>query len=661
MRALPGWWTTLAFAFVTLLAAHGGTALAATCAVVPGASEFAIEDVGKVVFEELATDRAADAIRFGGGVCLEVAGQTLTIRAEVLDVSGLGVAPVVSASMATVRAGPWVLGADELRATAEAVTLTRATLSGEGLVGLADVLELSIADGVFQAQRLVVATPTLRLDMGVGRFDGREIHGERLVLSTCDCAPGDASLRLEGLSGVYDLDTNMLRLEQGALVAFGMRFAVEGTIALDEDILAEFTPPLALERDQRRGWLLQLVEQTQGGVRLSADWAFSDERPPRARSLLSASEGATHVTLRLTSGSAEVLTATSLPLGAGFTLGLTQRLSGGTEEPVQDAALRLSYGPDRALPALPAGSIAARAEGTLALSAQQLGGITRASPRAVAAARLDAASPPSELGVLRVRTELGVSGYATLPGEQLWWSVNPRYDLRRPSASVSMSHLYRDVLGSSPFDEEVDEVLPRQRSEVTLALHPQHERWRASLAARYDWLPDAGRPGRSVGLERLRLDARVIALEAAGAAPELAFAGALELAGWLDPRANRDGFARLSADVSWPRRKLELGLAAEVALLPDQVGLRELTIGGSFPLTWSERELEVRPYLALDVWPTLAGDGWPLLRGHGLGLLWRSPYGTLDAAYRSEPDGSFTSALAIRVEPREPRLQDLRR
>lgn len=645
---------------LVLAAVAAGAAWADTCAVVPGASEFTIADVGRVVFEELRTDRAADAVLFGGGVCLEVAGERITVRAERLDVRDLGTAPRVTGAAAEVRSGPWLLGAEALEATGERVRLERATLVGEGLVGLAERLDLLVADGVLRAERVSVATPSLRLDLRAARFDGVRLEGEDVVLSTCDCPPAQAGVRLEGRGVRYALASGVVELEHGTLLLETVPVPLPPLLTLSEALLADLRAPLTLSRDERRGWLLELVERSAEGGRVRADVALEDIEPPRARVYLSARDGPADVALVLTSGGADVRVGAAFELGREVELRLSQRFAGGLAERVQDAALRLSFGPDRALAAVPAGGFGTYAEGTAALSAQQFGRRTVATPRVGGLVRFDAASPAAALGVLRLRAEAGATGYAVMPGGQQWLDLTSRWDARFGLARVAASHAYRAVWGTSPFDDEVDAVAARHLSALQLALRPDGGVWRADVEVRYDWRPDATRPAPHRGLERLRADARWRFDGLAGTAVATTLTTTVDAAGWLDPRAERDAFARFGVDVAWPDSRVEVGIGVTFSLLRDAPGLRSLSVAGSAPLRPGGSSVEVRPYLALDVWPTLRGAGWPIVRGHGLGVLWESRYGTLDLAYRSEPDGSVTSSLAFRIEAREPRLEDLR-
>ena len=648
-------------ALLALLAWFGSTALAETCAVVPGASEFTIEDVGRVVFEELSTDRAADSVRFGGGVCLEVAGQRITIRAQALEVVGLSSRPVVIGEGADVRSGPWLLGASRLWASAAGVRLEVATLQGDGVVGLADVLELRVADGVLTGTALMVATPSLRVDMAEGSFDGLALSGTDVTVSTCDCPPQQAGLRLEGRAARYALDTGVLELEHGALVVSGVRLALPALVTLSEAALERVRLPFALVRDERRGWLVELVERVEDGARVRGDVALSDLRPPRVRASIVAADDQASLALSLTSGGLAVRTALVRPLSEDVTLTFSQRLTGGLADPLQDAAIALRYGPDQALAELAPGATALSLTTALGLTAQRRDGVEVASARALAALRLDVASERTSVGTLRVRTEAGTSSYAAFPDRQSWWGLAPRWEVRLPRLSVTLIHVYRGVAGRSPFDDEVDLMEPRQRTSLQVGTRADDGGWRLDLEVRFDWLADARRPGQRVGVERLRLVGRTAALAATEGGPTLAWSGTLELAGLVDPRVDRDAFARLGVRAVWPDAAPELGLETTLGLVPGALELREVTLAAGLPLRWREPAIELRPYLAFDVWPTLRGEAWPVLRAHGLALVWESRYGTLDVSYRSESDGSATSAFAFRVEVREPQLEDLQR
>jgi hypothetical protein len=356
----------------------------------------------------------------------------------------------------------------------------------------------------------------------------------------------------------------------------------------------------------------------------------------------------------------DVRTSAVLPLAGAWSLRLSQRVAGGAAFGVQDASVALRRGVDRTLQRVAPGADASLLDAGIALSAERRDGVEVASPRAWASARYDAAMGSGPLGTLRVRFEGGVTGAATPSSGQTWWGVTPRWDVRVGSLELTLSHAYRGVVGSTPFGTDVDRVTPRQLS--TLALRVRDAPVRADLDVRYDWRADPRRPGRAIGLERARAAVSATVIEAsAGTGVRVAARATVELAGVLDPRPGRDAFARVGVEATWPDAAPEVALDATLGLVAGSVALRDLTLAVGTPLRFDERGVTLRPYLALDVWPSLRGAGWPALRGHGLALTWETPYGVVDAGYRSLPDGSATSSVGFRVPLRTPSLDDLRR
>lgn len=645
---------------VVLVLVLPGAAWAETCLSVPGASELTVADLGRVVFQELSTDRAADAARFAGGVCIEIAGERATIRADAIDVSDLTTDPSVRALGAVVIADGWRFQAESLEADARTVRLRAASLEGDGFVAVARELVLDVASATATGTDLMAATSWARLDIGEATLDDEAVVGSGVVLSTCDCPPSEAGLRLESARARVPLHGGVVELFDGTLVVGAVRVPLGARFEVDPSAAAAFRPPLGLEVDERRGWLLTLLERSVGGGRLAADLALEEAASPRWRVLLGAEEEGARLAVVLASTGVDVRTSAALPLAGAWSLRLSQRLAGGAAFGVQDAALALRHGPDQALTSTRPGSLSTRFELGAALSAERVGGAEVASPRSWTNVRLDAASPAAALGVVRVRLEGGVTGALATTEGQLWWGVTPRWDARLGAVAVSLSHVYRGVAGATPFGREVDLVEPRQLSTLTLRLHDV-EALTANAEVRFDWRPDDRRQGQRRGLERLRVGAAARLRDAdRGAGPTVSARATLELAGVVDSRPGRDAFVRLGVSASWPDAAPELSLDATLGIVPNAVALRDLTLGVGAPLRWEAQGLTLRPYLALDVWPSLQGEGWPALRAHGLALSWETPYGTVDAAYRSTVDGASTSSVGVRLPLRTPSLDDLR-
>jgi len=640
--------------------ALAGSAWADVCLSVPGASELTVADLGRVVFRELATDRTADTVRFEGGVCLEIAGERASITANVLVVEGLTTDPVVRAAGAVVTAGGWRFGAEELVADARSVRLRTATLVSDEFVALASEVVLDLDAETAWGRDLVAAMPWARLDLREATLDADAVYGVGVVLSTCDCPPREADVRLEGERVRVGIDDGLIELRSGTLVAGSLRVPLGPRLDIDLAAVDGLRPPLELVLDERRGWLLTLIEREREEVRWGADVALEADSEPRWRVLLAGDEGRGGFDVVLASTGVAVRTSAVLPLAGAWSLRLSQRVVGGGAFGVQDASVALRRGTDRSLARVSPGADASLLDAGIALTAERRGTGDVASPRAWASARWDAATRSGPLGTLRVRVEGGVTGAATPSSGQTWWGVTPRWDVRVGGLELTVSHVYRGVVGSTPFGTDVDRVTPRQLS--TLALRVRDAPVHADLDVRYDWRVDPDRPERAIGLQRARAAVSATVIEPSSATGvRVAARATVELAGVLDPRPGRDAFARFGVAATWPDAAPELAIDATLGLVAGSVGLRDLTLAAGTPLRWNEGDVTLRPYLALDVWPSLSGGGWPALRGHGLALEWETPYGVVDAAYRSLPDGSATSSVGFRVPVRTPSLDDLRR
>lgn len=634
-------------------------AWAETCLVVPGASELTVADLGRVVFRELSTDRAADAARFEGGVCIDVAGERATIRADAIDVTGLTTEPTVRARGAVVTADGWRFGAESLDADAHTVRLRGASLEGDGFVAVASELVLDVASATATGTDLMAATSWARLDIREATLDDASVIGRDVVLSTCDCPPSEAGLRLESESARVPLHGGVVELFGGTLVVGGVRVPLGERFEVNPATATGLRPPIGLEADERRGWLLTLLERDLEGGRLAADVALERVASPRWRVLVGAEQQGARLAVVLASTGIDVRTSAALPLGGAWSLRLSQRLTGGAAFGVQDAAIALRHGPDRPLTDTRPGTVSTRFDAGAALSAERSGATEVVSPRSWSNVRVDAALPETALGVLRVRLEGGVTGVLATSEGQRWWGVTPRWDARLGPVAVSLSHVYRGVAGTTPFGVDVDRVERHHRSTLTLRVR-DGAALTAGAEVRFDWRADELRPGRLRGLERARVHAAATLRDGGGDDLHVAARTTLELAGVVDPRPGRDAFVHLGVSVTWPDAAPELTLDATLGIVPNAVALRDLTLGVGTPLRFEAQGVTLRPYLALDVWPMLQGTAWPALRAHGLALSWETPYGTVDAAYRSAADGTSTSSVGVRLPLRTPSLDDLR-
>lgn len=642
----------LAALFVSLVASP---AWALTCTLVPGASELSVADLGRVVFRELATDRAADAATFAGGVCLELADQRVVVEAERFEVSAFASAPTVVAYGARVRSDAWRLAAQRLDFDGERLVLDDASLEADDLVALAQRLEVALETGEVRGRALVAATPGLRVDLAEAVLAGAVLRGSGAVVSTCDCPPSEAALRIEAAGLWLSLEGEGLEIEGGWLVTGALRWPLASSWRLDASDLERLQPPLSVTRDERRGWLLVLPERARAGVALGADVALSAEaRPPWRVGVVAEGAGAS-ATFRVSPSAAAARIAAERALQPWLTLIATQRLELASDARLADAALSLRA---RVTPTLGVGlTHVVRLEAGAALSAQRSGAVEVSTPRAWSLARWETSTQALTSGRLQLGLELGSSGYLTDEGSQLWWALSPRWTLARDDWSLTLAHEQRWVRGSSPFTSAVDRRDPVSLSSLRVGARLGEGPVALDAEVRYDWRDDPLRDG-VIGLDRAR-----VALDGPWgdlAGGEARLRGSVELAGVLDPRRDRAAVARFGAQARWPQRDAEFGIDVSVGLLPDAVALRSLVLSVAAPLPLPDPALRVRPFVALDVLPSLRGDGWPELRGHGVALRWETDYGALDLRYRSDLDGSLTTSVGFELPSRSPTLEELR-
>ena len=644
--------------FATLIAC-AGSAWAMTCAVVPGASELSIADLGRVVFLELATDRAADAAIFGGGVCLELADQRVVIEAERFEVVSFAAAPRVLAHAARVRSDGWTLYAERLELDAVRLLLVDAALETDDVVALARRFEIALPLAVVRGWGLVAATSEFRLDLAEAEFDGTTLSGTAAVLSSCDCPPSEAGVRIESERLWLSLVGDGLELVGGSLVAGVVRVPLPRTWRLDQRDLERLVPPLALARDDERGWLLVVPERRRDGVSLEADVALERDVTPPWRVAIGAEDASASAAFEATRDSAAARVAAEVRLAPWLTLLAEQRLELGEAERFSDAALSLRA---HLRPDLGAGvglQHLLRGEVGVALSAELRGGTDVVGPRAWSVARWETTTPSGGAGRLRLAAEVGTSGYLVADASQWWWAVAPRWTLARDAWTLELEHEQRAVYGASPFGTVIDRVVPRSRSTLSATARVGTPATRLDAQLRVDWRDDTLREGR-VGLERARVSLLTPAFDIGGGG-ELRVRGTLEMAGRIDPRPRRDAFVAVGLAGRWPERGVELGLDATVGLLREATSLRNVIVSVAAPLPGMPSGLEARPFLALDVLPPLRSEGWPSVRGHGLELSWETPYGIVDVGYRSEIDGSLGTSVGLRLPARTPTLDDLRR
>ncbi len=623
------------------------------CLPVAGGGALTVEGVGRVVFDELATDRVRDAATFGGRVCLAVAGSDVVFRTERLEVAGFGGPVTLEATGVRVEVPGWTLDAAALRGGPGWAELAEVTIVGADAVGLADTMRLEFASGVLVAAGLRLVTASLRLDAVSASLDGDVLVAEGARVASCDCPPEEAPVRIDAVRVRLDLaDEASALVEGGTIIAGAVRWPLGEALVLDAASVADLALPIAIGPDPDRdgAWRIALLSrEVAEGARLSASWTGGDaSQPARGGFGLEARDPGVSLAWSGASDRLSVVLRSETALGAGWRVEAAQRFEAGAiEEPVRDASLRAAH-------AASSTGIWGRGSAEFgawtALTGQTLANREVAGPRVGVDARVGWTAPAGTV-VPGLELAFAATAYPGLDAQQTWASVRPTLAVRAGDVRVDAAHVARWVGGGSPFSARVDREAAEQRSDLVA-------RWSGTLAAdvaleasatlRYRWDADAARAGRRLGVEDLTV--RVRATVPTGEA-SLGVAVDLALAGRVDPRPRRDAFATVRA--TWSRERTEVGVRTTVGLEPGGVW-RDLTVFAAVPFDASPA-WTLRPYLAVDVL-AFAGGAGPWLRGHGLDVAWRTCCGTVEVGYRSDSvDGATTHfALLLPVRPLDP-------
>jgi hypothetical protein len=628
------------------------------CQPIDGGGSVTVAGIGRVVFDELTTDRVRDAATFDGRVCLYVAGADVLVRTERLEVTGLAGDWRLVAGAVRVEVPGWTLDAGGLEGAAGRVRLSDVTIVGADAVGRATSMGLDLASGGLDAHGLRLATASIRLDTASASFDGELLVAERTLLVSCDCPPEEAPVRLEAAAVRFFVDAERAVLSGGVVVVGGVRWPLPEPATVDEATLASLALPVSIgpDTDVADAWRLTLLERPVApGVEASATLrSGTAAASARAGVTVQAEAGTTDLDWTVATDRVTSDLTVARELGAGWSLRARHRFeAGAVAEPVRDASVRFAYGVGGDAAAL---AWSAEVGAAVALTAQTLAAGDVTGPRAGLDARLTLRSRPQPFAS-SVDVRAGATRYPTSGERQDWIEVQPRLTWSAGALRVGLGHVARWAAGASPFDDRVDRVAPLQRSEASASWTGATGAWRheASLAVRYVWSDaQGGTSGRAVGLEALGVRWRALG-PAAGGSLELALRA--EWAGRLDPWPDRDAFLR--GRVAWTAGDgVEVGVRTTYGLLAED-GWREVTVFGAWPIeagpawTW-------RPYLAVDLL-ALAGEGGPWLRGHGVDVTWVTCCGTVEAGYRNDDvEGSRTSvSVRLPVYPLDPeRLAD---
>jgi hypothetical protein len=656
----------VALAVAALLS--GWATAAEPCVSVPGTTELTVEQLGRVLFRELTTDRARDVVTFGGGVCLELGEVVVRVEAPVVTVRSLATDARVEAQRAVVVVAAWRLVAQRLVLAAGAARLEDVTLEGDGVVGYATRLDLDLEGGTMAGVDLQLRTPTVWLTADAGTFDASDrLRVVGVVASTCDCPPASAPLRIEGAAATVDIANGVIVLEAGELVAGEVRVDLPASWQVSEDSLASLTLPFAIAFDDaaERGVVLELRERrlagrSDGGEgRVGADGAFGDGRvgadvafgadaEPRFRTWLVVSSEGADARFEVRDDALAIGFARRLPVGPHLELVLAGRHEGGdAEDRLQDASVSLRGVRPLMLPPgrIPGLTIEVDVAATVGLSAQTRDStdVLRARTATVGALVVSASGAPS------LRLEVGATRYGTAGEGQAWFGASARWRILSGPVEADLHHAWRSVRGVSPFDERIDALDDVHRTDVGVALRGGRAgaRFLGTVDLGVDWQRRVG----GVALERLRLSA-LVAGASATPGVEWEISVVADAAGLLDPRA--DGDAWLRAGVRAVRAEGgELALSGEFGMGPAGAGVRSVVVAVATPFTSARGDVVLEPYLALDLWPRLSSSGAPRIVGHGLALRWTTCCGVLDVGYRLPPGGAFTTRISFAVPPRD--------
>lgn len=660
-------WLVLAWAvFGTgfALAAGGGTA--GGCVPVEGGAELTVEGLGRAVFAGLSTDRVRDEALLSGGVCVEFNAIGGVLRSERLTVAGLGDGVSLMAADVVFELDAWTIGAELLEADAEGAVLVGVTLTSPDAVALAQALHVDLTSGTIVARALRLATETLWVAAEAATLIGQRVALEAVALTTCDCPPADARVRLDARAAELDLVDPAVTLHGADLVIGALRWALRDPWTFDAEDLSLPLPPVSVSEDPegRRGTLVGVAEQAVApGVRLAWDVGLGDgDRPPDLSLRLAARAGDASVDVTGASDRLRVAWRVARPLGAGWTVAYAQRLEGGAwDEPTRDQSVTAAWA--RAWPAPVAGVARVEVDASTfaALTAQ-----TRAEGEIVGTrwgGSLRVRATGEAVGGWRPSLEVGAgaSAYPAAAAQQTWVSLAPRATVTSGGLRLDVEHLSRWVWGGSPFGVSVDRLGPLHRSDVRASLAwggdasgqraDGRDPGRLTAALRWDWRPDPQRPGHAIGLERLDLGGS-LAGDAWGG--RLGVRADAALAGAIDPRPGRT--ASLGATVTWERDGWEVGTRLRVDPSKPDGPWEEAAVFVALPVTTGDWWW--RPYLAFDLasWAR-EGEGWWV--GHGLDLAWRSDFGVLDVGYRFDEGIGLRLSAGVRFASRPLELERL--
>ena len=623
---------------------------AAACVAVAGGGELTVAGVGRALFAALATDRARGAIALSGGVCVELTAVGGVLRSDRIDLSERDGEVTLTAVDVAIALHGWILWADRLRADAAGAELGGVVLQGREAVARAVTAFVDLETGAVEGVDVRLVTEVLWIDATRARIDGAEVRVEGAWLTTCDCPPVEADVRVEADSATIDLAATSITLAGAELVTGRLRVPLPDPWTTSAAAWEEPTWPFSVAEDPDglRGTVVTFAERD---LASGARWAWevasgTAERPPDLGVRLSASQRQATVALVAASDRLTLRWRVARPWGGGWTLAFGQRLEGGAvPDPVRDQYLEARWSGALGDATGMQASVAAFA----AASAQTLaaGEVVGARLGVEGRWRWELAPAPGWRPSLVVTA--GATAYpATLgPGAppQAYLGIAPSVVVEVLGARVTLSHLSRWVAGASPFGASLDRVAPAHRSDLRVDLGDEAAAWDAYLATRWDWRPDPLREGRTIGLERLDVGAALAARVGDG---ELAVRVDTMLAGVVDPRPERG--AGVVARIAWSQAGWEFGVGLRGDLAPVLDPWRSVSVFGAVPIEVGEWTW--RPFLEVDVAASLRRAA-PTVVGHGLDVAWRGCCAVIELGYRHDAYGGTSLRAGLRTAPHE--------
>ncbi len=656
-------WLILAWAVWAMGGAAWAQASGApgTCVPVEGGAELTVEGLGRAVFAGLSTDRVRDEALLSGGVCVEFSNIGGVLRSERLTVSGLGDGAALAAVDVVFQIDEWTIAADLLEADAAGAVLGGVTLTSPDAVALAEGLRVDLTSGTIAARALRLVTETLWVVADAATLDGDRVALHEVGLTTCDCPPADASVRLEARTAELDLVEPSVTLHGADLVVGALRWALRDPWSFDAENLSFPLPPISVFEDPagRRGTLVGVAEQPVApGVRFAWDVGIGDdERPPDLSLRLAARAGDASVDVTGASDRVRVAWRVARPLAGGWTVAYGQRLEGGAwDEPARDQSVTAAWSRAWSDAAAGVALVELDASTFAALTAQTLAGTEVVGTRLGGSARFRVEGESVAGWRPALEVAAGATGYPAGGTPQTWLSIAPQAALTVAGLRLDLGHVSRWAWGASPFGVTVDRLGALHRSDLRASLElarsaSGHGPGKLTVVARWDWRPDPQRAGRAIGLERLAVSG---ATSVAAWGGRLSVRADADLEGLVDPRPSRR--SALGASVAWTREAWEIG--TRVRLDPSAPGWpwRETTVFAALPVTTGDWWW--RPYLAVDLtsWAREQPRWWV---GHGLDLAWTSDFGVLDLGYRYDDGIGLQLNVGVRFESRPLELERL--